>query len=97
MAAAKAWGLLPSQWLALDPSERSLIAAHEANQDRCPGCGTTLGLPPDEIEGYEHHTLVCEVCRQTHQHRKKNKQRDKERPWVYRFVIPRFRRNRQED
>lgn len=94
MAAAKAWGLLPAQWLALDPAERSLIAAHEANQARCPGCGTPLLVTPDEIDGIDVDDRDCLVC-ESHERIEKRvgprSRKNRTKPWMHRFFLLRLK------
>lgn len=91
MAIAKAWGLLPSQWMELSRADRALITAHEANEVRCSGCGTPIGLDPSEIEAIEQHEMSCTVCQATHAIRKRDRRKLPE--WVYRGITPRFKRN----
>lgn len=98
MAAAKAWGMRPSVWMLMPPWEQAMILAHESNQSRCPGCGTSLNIEPDEIEGYEHHTRECLVCKQIDYYEKEREKAAKKRkrpvekkPWIYRMIVPHLR------
>ena len=97
MAAAKAWGIRPAVWLEMHPWEQATILAHESNQSRCPGCGTSLNVEPDEIEGFEHHTRECLVCKENHKSEKKHDEADKKKPWLYRMVVPHLRKSDQEE
>lgn len=99
MDAAKAWGLLPSQWVHLDRSDRALIIAHQQNQtQRCPGCAAPLGAKPEDLEQVATVDFDCPVCKARHRIDEADKKRRVKRPtWVHRFFVPKFREPEEED
>lgn len=90
MAHAKAWGLTPSQWMDLPRIDRSLIAAHEANEaERCGRCGFPL-VGAEELEDMQIRQQTCVGCKA----RDKHASRHKPGRFDLVSVIPFLRRNK---